>query len=70
MMISNSKIDYISQVIVTQCNKCKYWHDDVEGWVPFCDLFHGNGLAYPCEQFVPSLPQDSINTELSGENRT
>jgi len=60
-MINNSKIGHISQVIEIQCSKCKYWHDDVvdeQGleWAPFCDLFHGNGIAYPCEQFTtPSL---------------
>jgi len=43
-----------------QCRYCHYWHDDIIDeesglkWAPFCDLFHGNGLAYPCDQFITS----------------
>jgi len=74
-MKSESKIGSVSQVIEAQCRKCRYWHEDVideDGleWAPFCDLFHGNGLAYPCEQFVPSSSQSSVNLEPSGEYRT
>jgi len=44
--------------IESQCRYCHYWHDDIIDeesglkWAPFCDLFHGNGLAYPCDQFI------------------
>jgi len=43
----------LSFKLLEQCRGCKYWHEDYvddEGhiWIPFCDLFHGNGLEYPC----------------------
>jgi len=48
----------LEKIILVQCDKCGSWHDDAVGddgqlWAPFCDLFHGNGLAYPCSEFKP-----------------
>ena len=45
------------KIILVQCGKCGYWHDndteENQGWVPYCDLHHGDGLAYPCSEFKP-----------------
>jgi len=46
---------YTNASFLTQCKDCKYWHDDIEDehgniWVPFCDLFHGNGIPIPCDE--------------------
>ena len=39
-----------------QCRTCHYWHEDDTEWAPFCDLFHGNGIAVPCNQHM--TPED------------
>jgi len=40
-----------------QCRKCRYWHENLVNeageLAPFCDLFHGNGIAVPCSEFRP-----------------
>ena len=51
------------KIILVQCGKCGYWHDndteETKGWVPYCDLHHGDGLAYPGSEFKPIVKEDS-----------
>jgi len=56
------------KIILVQCGKCGYWHDndteENQGWVPYCDLHHGDGLAYPCSEFKPINSQQLRNTDV------
>jgi len=55
----------VDKRILEQCSDCHYWHDDVEDehgnkWIPFCDLFHGNGIAIPCDQHMTEEEHKSL----------
>ena len=59
----------IDKRILDQCSDCHYWHDDVKDehgnkWVPFCDLFHGNGIAIPCDQHMTEEEYKSLKDSL------